>query len=259
MTQGRVIGKLLTPSLAVAAAFAILPISARAAEVDLTVVGDTPQPVAADFGGNGLVANFHTHPSGTGVFDPFLTLERNAAGGNSSGIESAYNTDGHSGLYLDQQRPEWNTYLKLSDLAVVDVGGAKYYAFELDANEPGNTKSLISIDNIRIYTSASDNTALVQNNEGNLKSLGTLRWAMNDPLNPAGTTQNPGNYNIDKWIKLDANLSDVLSKANGGSGFSDLIMYIPIGQLSPVSLKKIRVVHVLDGYDKREIAKDYIW
>lgn len=37
------------------------------------------------------------------------------------------------------------------------------------------------------------------------------------------------------------------------------IIYIPIGQLSPVSLKKIRVVHVLDGYDKREIAKDYLW
>jgi hypothetical protein len=37
------------------------------------------------------------------------------------------------------------------------------------------------------------------------------------------------------------------------------IVYIPIGQLSPVSLKKLRVVHVLDGYDKRPIAKDYIW
>jgi hypothetical protein len=37
------------------------------------------------------------------------------------------------------------------------------------------------------------------------------------------------------------------------------ISYIPIGQLSPVSLKKIRVVHVLDGHDKRPIAKDYIW
>jgi hypothetical protein len=37
------------------------------------------------------------------------------------------------------------------------------------------------------------------------------------------------------------------------------IIYIPIGQLSPVSVKKIRVVHVLDGYDKREIAKDYVW
>ena len=37
------------------------------------------------------------------------------------------------------------------------------------------------------------------------------------------------------------------------------VIYIPIGQLSPVSLKRIRVVHVLDGYDKREIAKDYLW
>jgi hypothetical protein len=26
-----------------------------------------------------------------------------------------------------------------------------------------------------------------------------------------------------------------------------------------VSLKKIRVVHVLDGYDKRETAKDFLW
>ena len=36
------------------------------------------------------------------------------------------------------------------------------------------------------------------------------------------------------------------------------IVYIPIGQLSPASLKKIRVVHVLDGYDKRGLAKDYL-
>ena len=37
------------------------------------------------------------------------------------------------------------------------------------------------------------------------------------------------------------------------------IVYIPIGQLSPVSLKKIRVVHVLDSYARREDAKQYIW
>jgi hypothetical protein len=36
------------------------------------------------------------------------------------------------------------------------------------------------------------------------------------------------------------------------------IIYIPIGQLSPVALKKVRVMHVLEGYDKRAIAKDYI-
>jgi hypothetical protein len=37
------------------------------------------------------------------------------------------------------------------------------------------------------------------------------------------------------------------------------IIYIPVGQLSPISLKKIRAVHILDGHDKRSIAKDYIW
>lgn len=37
------------------------------------------------------------------------------------------------------------------------------------------------------------------------------------------------------------------------------IIYIPIGQLSPARLKKLRVVHVLDGHDKRAIAKEYLW
>jgi hypothetical protein len=37
------------------------------------------------------------------------------------------------------------------------------------------------------------------------------------------------------------------------------ILYIPIGQLSPVTLKKVRVVHILDGHDKREVARDYVW
>ncbi len=37
------------------------------------------------------------------------------------------------------------------------------------------------------------------------------------------------------------------------------IIYIPLGSLSPVTLKKLRVFHVLFGHDKREIAKDYIW
>ncbi len=36
------------------------------------------------------------------------------------------------------------------------------------------------------------------------------------------------------------------------------IVYVPTGQLSPVALKKIRLMHVLDGHDRREVAKDYI-
>lgn len=37
------------------------------------------------------------------------------------------------------------------------------------------------------------------------------------------------------------------------------IVYLPIGQLSPVTLNKLRVFHVLDGHDKREIADEYIY
>lgn len=37
------------------------------------------------------------------------------------------------------------------------------------------------------------------------------------------------------------------------------IRYIPIGQLSPTQLKKVRVVHVLDSYERRATAKQYIW
>lgn len=37
------------------------------------------------------------------------------------------------------------------------------------------------------------------------------------------------------------------------------IVYLPLGQLSPITLNKIRTFHVLDGQDKREIAGDYIF
>src|SRR5271170_6038888 len=37
------------------------------------------------------------------------------------------------------------------------------------------------------------------------------------------------------------------------------ILYVPIGALSPAKLKKLRVVHVLDSYERRTEAKDYIW
>jgi hypothetical protein len=37
------------------------------------------------------------------------------------------------------------------------------------------------------------------------------------------------------------------------------IVHIPLGALSPAGLAKVRVVHILAGHDKREIAKDYLW
>jgi hypothetical protein len=37
------------------------------------------------------------------------------------------------------------------------------------------------------------------------------------------------------------------------------IVYIPIGALNPAKVKKIRVVHVLDSYERRDQAKEFIW
>ncbi len=37
------------------------------------------------------------------------------------------------------------------------------------------------------------------------------------------------------------------------------LIYLPIGQLNPTKLKKVRVVHVLDGHERRTEAKDYLW
>lgn len=41
--------------------------------------------------------------------------------------------------------------------------------------------------------------------------------------------------------------------------FGKKVVYIPMGQLSPVTLNKLRIFHVLDGHDKREVAGDYIF
>ena len=37
------------------------------------------------------------------------------------------------------------------------------------------------------------------------------------------------------------------------------LVYLPIGTLSPTSLERIRVFHVLAGHRYREVAKNFIW
>jgi hypothetical protein len=43
------------------------------------------------------------------------------------------------------------------------------------------------------------------------------------------------------------------------SRFGKKIVFMPIGQLSPIKINQIRAFHVLDGYDKRQIADEYIY
>jgi hypothetical protein len=66
-------------------------------------------------------------------------------------------------------------------------------------------------------------------------------------------------YSIQKYVVYVAAKPPRSVFRNVAARFGRTIVYVPIGQLSPVTMKKIRVVHVLDGYDKRAIAKDMIW
>ncbi|MDE3197278.1 MAG: hypothetical protein KGN84_13090 [Acidobacteriota bacterium] len=66
-------------------------------------------------------------------------------------------------------------------------------------------------------------------------------------------------YSIQKYVVYVATKPPRSVFRNIAARFGRTIVYIPIGQLSPVTMKKLRVVHVLDGYDKRDIAKEYIW
>jgi len=201
---------------------ALLPSVATAIEYDLTPTGSQSLNVAGDVGGTAIFADFWSQPTGTGVFNPFLTLDSNGqtSTGNTN-IEQAYNSAGFNALYLDGHRPNWNTTLRVGDLATIALNNINYFGFILDANEPGNISRLLSVDNIRIYTSPTDNTASVGNNVSNLNNLGTLRWALNDP------TTIGNQFNITDWIKLDASQENIRREANGGSGMSDMIVYIP--------------------------------
>lgn len=207
----------ILPILAVAAG---LLTASNAFAVVLNFTEVTPPPLTPGYNGEGTINGavyraIDTHPAGTGVFEPFLTYQ-------NKGIESGYNTSlGGAGQgFLDTKRvPQWNHDLQLSDLAAVTIPGhgtTTYYAFELDANEKGtgNINRILSIDQIRIYTSPSGTTPnAVQDNESNINALGDLRYAMND----LGVTAN--------WVLIDASNSE--GGSTSGSGSSDLIVYVP--------------------------------
>jgi hypothetical protein len=66
-------------------------------------------------------------------------------------------------------------------------------------------------------------------------------------------------YSVDKFVVYVAAKPPRSIFRSIAAHLNRKILYVPIGQLSPTKVKKLRVVHVLDGYERREEAKDYIW
>ena len=236
MTLRRVIGNLLTQRrfisiLAVAAG--LLPAStAFAVPLDLTTPSHPPA-VSGTING-AIYSTIDSHPTGTGVFKPFLTYQAN-------GIEEGYNTSqgGNGQGFLDTKRvPQWNHDLTVGDLAEVTIAGKTYFQFELDANEKGNGNKdrLLSIDNIRIYTSA-DNTANRVGDGANIDDLGKLRYAQN----ALGSTAN--------WVLIDASRAE--GGSTSGSGSSDLIVYVPTDLFTGALDTDLVYFYTINGVNNR--------
>lgn len=66
-------------------------------------------------------------------------------------------------------------------------------------------------------------------------------------------------YGLDKHVVYVASQPPRSFFRTVASRLGKRIVYIPIGSLSPQSIKRIRVFHVLAGHHLRAIAKDFIW
>lgn len=171
---------------------AILPIhSAHATVGDL--VTNTTVSIDTIYGSAIFTRDF-SQPTGTGVFEPFLTLQAN-------GTEQGYNTSAKNGVFDTKREPQWNQEIRLSDLSTVTIAGSQYYSFLIDINEPdGQSFSQISLDGLKIFTST-----VAGQTTTNVESLGTKRFDLDLPS--------------DSYILYD--------DQNSGSGQGDIAFFIP--------------------------------
>jgi hypothetical protein len=123
--------------------------------------------------GSGTVAGAYfattdQQPTGTGVFDPFMTIQ-------NSPWEQGYNSG--TGNFDTKREPQWNHEIRVSDLRATSIGGIDYYGFTVDINEPGGGKALISLDGLKLFTSSTIQTSQSVDGNGFFNgSLGTLRF-----------------------------------------------------------------------------------
>jgi hypothetical protein len=137
------------------------------------------------------------HPAGTGVFNPFLTIQ-------NSPWEQGYNSG--TGNFDTKREPQWNHEIKFSDLQVTTINNIQYFGFAVDVNEPnGGNRAGISLNGLSVWTSATIRTSNSVDANGFFNgSLGTLRY------------------------DLGGGNSVLYDDQHRGSGESDINIYIPV-------------------------------
>jgi len=160
-----------------------------AAIYDLNATGTVVVPTVY---GDAIFSLNYTQTVGTGVLDPFLTIQAN-------GVEEGYNSSTPN--FDTKREPQYNHELRLSDLTTTKVDGVEYYSFLLDVNESNTSPgSLISLDALKVFTSSTLKGAV-----SDVNSLGTLRFDLDLPS--------------DSYIKYD--------DLDSGSGEGDIAFFIP--------------------------------
>lgn len=66
-------------------------------------------------------------------------------------------------------------------------------------------------------------------------------------------------YSMDKHVVHVAAAAPREALKRYAAAQSKRLVHVPLASLGPVTLKKIRVVHILAGKEKRAIARDYVW
>jgi hypothetical protein len=204
----------LFAALLVASAALFTSTGARATVVDL-INGDSG--TITNSYGSAVFEFTQPQPTGTGYIKPFLRVQNDPN-------EQGYNTSG--GTPFDDMAGPWTHDLTYADLVTTEVtlNGQLYFKLMLDINEPGGSKSLISLDQLQFYTSATGSLTTTD-----LSQLGTLRYS----------------FSLGDQVLLDAS-------RNNGSGSGDMFAYIPVSAFAGTALTDFVYMYVLFGNSDKE-------
>src|SRR5256885_1669890 len=177
-------------TLLIAAAALLTANGARATVVDL-INGDSG--TITNQYGTAVFEFTQPQPTGTGYMKPFLRVQNDPS-------EQGYNTSG--GTPFDDKAGPWTHDLTFADLmtTAVTINGQNYFKLMVDINEPGGSKSTLSLDQLQFYTSSQGSLTTT-----NISSLGTLRYS----------------FSAGDMVNMDA-------ARNHGSGSGDMFAYIPV-------------------------------
>ena len=176
----------------------------------LLLAGSSANAILVDLGTDGsgtingaLFSVTSPHPTGTGVFDPFLTVQ-------NSPWEQGYNSS--TANFDTKREPQWNHEIQFSDLQVTTVNGIQYFGFVVDVNEPnGGGRNGISLNGLQIFTSPTlQNSTSVGSNGFFNGSLGTLQY------------------------DLGSGNSVLYDDQHSGSGTGDIFILVPVANFDGV-------------------------